>query len=317
MRMARLKIKAGKLLKKSQDCALLAVEIYNKPRTAFRSNGYIVLMSIAWTSIFHAIFEKRSVNYFYKKNKVRYQKIDGERRAWDLAECTKKYFPDANSPERKNIEFFIKLRNKIEHRFVPEIDKDIFGECQAMLINYEDIITKEFGDNFAVSENLVFALQFSKLLHAKQKEVVGSMNYNFRVFLIPKIGSNKNSSDFTLEFIKYDPANPAESERYQKLLVGIKEKQVPIEGLKAGVVAKAVYEKLKDKMPANWKFNPSSHHVRCWKYYKIRPETGSKNPENTKTEYCFWNKTFGQYGFTQKWVDFLIKELQDKNKYKK
>ena len=84
----------------------------------------------------------------------------------------KKYFPDANSPERKNIEFFIKLRNKIEHRFVPEIDKDIFGECQAMLINYEDIITKEFGTNSAINENLVFALQFSKLLHAKQNEIV-------------------------------------------------------------------------------------------------------------------------------------------------
>ena len=253
--------------------------------------------------------------------------IDGERRAWDLAESVKKYFTDPNSPERKNLEFFIRLRNKIEHRFVPEIDKDIFGECQAMLINYEDTITKEFSDNFAINENLVFALQFSKLLHAKQtdivkakqgkeykevkkfinqyrrnlkKEVAESMNYNFRVYLIPKVGNHRNSSDFTLEFVKYDPANPAESEKYQKLLVGIKEKQVPLEGLKAGAVAKAVYAQLKDKMPANWKFNPSSHHVRCWKYYKIRPETGSKTPENTKAEYCFWDKTFGQYGFTQK-----------------
>ena len=70
-------------------------------------------------------------------------------------------------------------------------------------------------------------------------------------------------------------------------------------------------------MPLNWKFNPSSKHVRCWKYYKVRPETGSKTPENTKIEYCFWDKTFGQYGFTQKWIDFLVKELQDKDKYKK
>lgn len=342
--MPRIKIKVNKLLEKSRDSALLAVEIYNKPRTAFRSSGYIVLMSIAWTSLLHAIFEKRNIPYFYKKNKVRYQMIDGERRAWDLIESVKKYFTDTNSPERKNLEFFTKLRNKIEHRFVPEIDKDIFGECQAMLINYEDTITKEFGDSFAVNENLVFALQFSKLLHPKQneviktkqgkeykevkkfinqyrrtlkKEVVESMNYNFRVFLIPKVGNHKNSSDFTLEYIKYDPANPAESEKYQKLLVGIKEKQVHYEGMRAGVVAKTVYEKLKDKMPVNWKFNASSHHVRCWKYYKIRPENGNKNPENTRTEYCFWDKTFGQYGFTQKWVDLLVKELQDKEKYKK
>lgn len=270
--------------------------------------------------------------------------IDGERMVWDLAESVKRHYTEPNSPERKNLEFFIRLRNKIEHRFVPEIDKDIFGECQAMLINYEDTITKEFGDNFAINENLVFALQFSKLLHTKQndilkskqskeykevqkfinqyrgalkKEVAESMNYNFRVYLIPKIGNHKNSSDFTLEFVKYDPTNPAESEKYQKLLVGIKEKQVPIEGLRAGAVAKIVYAKLKDDMPVNWKFNPSSHHVRCWKYYKIRPETGSKTPENTKPEYCFWDKTFSQYGFTQKWVDLLVKDLRDKEKYKK
>ncbi len=342
--MSRPKIKVSKLLEKSRDSALLAVEIYNKPRATFRSSGYIVLMSIAWASLLHAVFEKKAIAYFYKKNKVRYQMIDGERRAWDLAESVKKYFTDSNSPERKNIEFFIRLRNKIEHRFIPELDNDIFGECQAMLINYENTITKEFGDNFAVNENLVFALQFSKILHPKQhdiikakqgkeykevkkfinnyrgalkREVIDSMSYNFRVYLIPKVGNHKNSSDFSLEFIKYDPANPTESEKYQKLLIGIKEKQVPVEGLKAGAVAKAVYAQLKDKMPINWKFNPSSHHVRCWKYFKIRPETGSKTPENTKQEYCFYDKTFGQYGFTQKWLDFLVQELQDKEKYKK
>ena len=67
--MPRIKVKVSKLLEKSRDSALLAVEIYNKPRTAFRSNGYIVLMSIAWTSLLHAIFEKRGISYFYKKNK--------------------------------------------------------------------------------------------------------------------------------------------------------------------------------------------------------------------------------------------------------
>jgi len=107
MRMVRLKIKTGKLLEKSRDSALLAVEIYNKPRTAFRSNGYIVLMSIAWTSLLHAIFEKRSVNYFYKKNKVRYKMIDGERKAWDLAKSVKNYFIDTIVRNEKILSFLL------------------------------------------------------------------------------------------------------------------------------------------------------------------------------------------------------------------
>ena len=43
-------------LEKSRDSALLAIETYNKPAIKFRSGGYIVLMVIAWTSLFHAIF---------------------------------------------------------------------------------------------------------------------------------------------------------------------------------------------------------------------------------------------------------------------
>lgn len=39
-------------LAKALDSALLAIETYNKPAIKFRSGGYIVLMNIAWTSLF-------------------------------------------------------------------------------------------------------------------------------------------------------------------------------------------------------------------------------------------------------------------------
>ena len=63
----RLSKKVKSLLQKSRESALLAVEVYNKPNTTFRSGGYIVLMIIAWTSLFHAIFERQKIKYFYKK----------------------------------------------------------------------------------------------------------------------------------------------------------------------------------------------------------------------------------------------------------
>lgn len=338
----RTKIKA--LLDKSKDSALLAVEIYNKPRTSFRSHGFIVLMCIAWTSLLHAIFEKGGINYFYKKSKHRYEMIDGEKKAWDLSGCIEKFYTDPHSPERKNLEFFTKLRNKIEHRFIPELDPDIFGECQAMLINFEQLLAQEFGDAYSINENLVFALQFSKILHDDQikvikkktsrdyrevskfinryrgklkRDILESLNYNFRVYLLPKVANHKGSSDFALEFIKYDPNNPEDVKKYKDLIVAIKEKQVPIEGLTAGKVAGQVHEALKGKMPPGWKFNASSHHVRCWKYFKVRPAAGSSDPSATRAEYCFYNKTFGQYGYTQSWVNLLISKLSDKNEYDK
>jgi len=65
--MARTKIKVKQLIKKSKDSALFVVEIYDKPRTAFKSSGFIVLMRIAWTSLFHTIFERNNTPYFHKK----------------------------------------------------------------------------------------------------------------------------------------------------------------------------------------------------------------------------------------------------------
>lgn len=43
-------------LESSIQSALLAVEIYNKPRTPFRVEGFITQMIIAWTRLFHANF---------------------------------------------------------------------------------------------------------------------------------------------------------------------------------------------------------------------------------------------------------------------
>lgn len=336
--MPRTKVNVKKLLNKSKDSALLAVEIYNKPRTSFRSYGYIVLMQIAWISLLHAIFEKQGIKYFYKKNAVRYETISGDRKSWDLTKCIKEYYKKSNSPERKNLEFFIGLRDKIEHRFLPEIDDNIFGECQSMLINYESLLTKEFGDNESINENLVFSLQFSKMFHETQKNiakvkktkeyktvsnfisdyrkglsksVLSSLNYNFRVYLIPKIVNHKSSSDFELEFVKFDPSNPEEVDKFGHLIAAIKEKQVPMNGFTAGKVAKKVYDALKDKMPTNWKFNASSQHVRCWKHYKIRPSNNSPNPQKTNLKYCFYDPTFNQYGYTEGWVKFLIKNLPE------
>ena len=51
------------LVVKARDSAVLAVDIYNRPIVAFRSQGYIVMMIIAWTALFHAIYESEKTDY--------------------------------------------------------------------------------------------------------------------------------------------------------------------------------------------------------------------------------------------------------------
>ena len=206
------------LVEKARESALLAVETYNRPTASFRSSAYIVLMIIAWTSLLHAMFLRKGIKpYYRKRNSRRYEKIDGEPRRWELKECLQQYYKADNPGVRKNIEFFIGLRNKIEHRSLVQLDPEVFGECQAMLLNFESLLVSEFGDRYAIRGGLTFALQFSKMIPKSQsmrdakaagrpfKAVKGYVDafrsslstdlqndlaYSFRVYLVPKIGSN-------------------------------------------------------------------------------------------------------------------------------
>src|SRR5690625_6731814 len=66
-------------LQKARDSALLAVEMYNKPGVKFKTGGYVVMMVIAWTSLFHSIFFRRKIKPFFKEDNGHfYKKKEGE-----------------------------------------------------------------------------------------------------------------------------------------------------------------------------------------------------------------------------------------------
>ncbi|MGV2336843.1 MAG UNVERIFIED_CONTAM: DUF3644 domain-containing protein [Planctomycetaceae bacterium] len=67
----------------------------------FRSGGFIVLMCIAWTSLFHAIFLRDRKKPFHKTQKGRYIKIDGDFKAWELSHCLDEHF--GVPPQRSEI----------------------------------------------------------------------------------------------------------------------------------------------------------------------------------------------------------------------
>jgi hypothetical protein len=338
--MPRLPVEVVANVKKAREAAVLAVEIYNRPATAFRSAAYIVLMVVAWTALFHAIFlRKRMKPYYRKKGSTRrYERVDGEYKTWELGECVQQFYKDQNPALRKNLEFFIGLRNKIEHRFLPELDIEIFGECQAMLMNFETLLAAEFGTNQALVGGLPYALQFSKTLAptqlvamrgaAKQhlqsvrkfvtsfksslsEDIQSDASYSFKVFLVPKVGVHAKSSDLAIEFVKYDPSKPEEMKQYDKVIALIKPKQVSVSNfgaLKASQVVKQVATQL------GRKFNMNSHR-KCWMHFNTRPTGGSPTPEACDNRYCYYDVLHKDYIYTPAWVEFLIEKLADAATY--
>ena len=329
---------ARTFVEKSVKSALLAVEIYNKPAIDFRTEGYIVMMNIAWTSLFHSIFANSSINYKYKSKNSDIENF------FEIGKCLSVYNGPLKREIEANLNFLVKLRDLIEHRIIPDLDDDVFGECQACLYNYEKILSENFGSSYQINNSLAYSLQFSKKytsaqLKSKQAydlshynsiaqfieqyrsnldpEIFQSIHYSFRVFMIPKVGNHIESSDLAVEFINYDPSKQQEYDSYEKLLYVMKDKRVPGEYLKAGEVAKQVYENLKDKKPANWKFSASSHHAKCTKYFKVRVGHYQGHPEITDGRYCIYDPTFNQHIYKKEWVEFLTIKLQEQELYNK
>ena len=94
------------LLMKAKDSAMLAVEFYNKPAVKFKSEGFIAMMIIAWTSLYHAYYLKQKKKpYFRKKNsgtkrphceiiieKLPDGRIIKEQKWWDLQKCIQEFY---------------------------------------------------------------------------------------------------------------------------------------------------------------------------------------------------------------------------------
>lgn len=327
-----MKLRKGKtksILEGSIDAALLAVEVYNKPRTTFRSQAYIVLMIIAWTRLFHAYFRKTIGDRYYYKEKGRYQLIDGERKAWEFKTCIDKY-GNLSEPIRENLQFFIGLRNKIEHHNVTEREVDvlIFGECQSLLYNYENLLIQIFGEEYALNESLAFSLQFSSMRPEEQRqasksvlsaeareirnyienyqsvlrdEVFNSQEYSIKFIQIPKV-ANTNRNDLAVEFVRADELDP---DTLQHITAIIKDKRVVIEARNVGKLqAGKVVEKVKQQTRLN--FNHYDH--KClYIIFDVRPPRRAPNPDETNIEYCHYNEVHRDYIYQESWVDLIVK----------
>jgi hypothetical protein len=330
-----MKLRKGKtknILDRSIDSALLGVEVYNKPRTTFRSEAYITLMVIAWTRLLHAHFQNSiGDKYYYRSKNGRYLRVDGERKAWELLTCIKKS-SFLRPAVLANLNFFVGLRNKIEHRHVAPSDVDtlIFGECQALLYNFERTLVHLFGDEYVLNENLAYALQFSSMRTPEQREasrtvlsaemrslhayveryrsalpneVFDSQEYSVKLIQVPKI-ANTSRNDLAVEFVRWSELSDTDRENYDQLVTIIKDtvikkEVVNVGRLRAGDVVARVREGTKAA------FTHFDH--RCIYFlFSVRPlKEEGRDPFDTDTRFCHYDEVHEDYVYQEAWVELL------------
>ena len=328
-----------RLLAKSRESAFAALRVFNDPLSAFRTETFIVLMIIAWNSLLQALLERSSVDY-YERDESGAQVIIGGRakvlETWKLVQLA--LSADEYRAVRANLDFFLGLRHQISHRYLPALDVAVMGEAQAMLLNFENLLVNRFGEEAALGDRLAVPLQLSgfrnqETLRSLRKaqaqlptdvsdyltrhrsgvddDVLTNSEYCLQIFFVPVAANRERSADAVVRFVPLDRVTPELEQLLSQTGVVTKRRITPVASadlLRPTEVVNLVAERLP------YRFTMDTH-TRCWRHYKLRPPSGSGEPEATDARYCRWDRLMKGYGYTRAWVEKLVRDLSDEGKY--
>ncbi len=125
-----------KLLEKSTDAFIMAIEVYNKPSIQYRIEGFAFFFVNAWELLLKAqILEttRSEKNIYEKKEKKKVKK------SISLRDSLKKTFKE-DDLTRKNIERIAEIRDSATHFIVSELELVYSGLFQAGIINYLEVL---------------------------------------------------------------------------------------------------------------------------------------------------------------------------------
>jgi hypothetical protein len=164
---------------------------------------------------------------------------------WDLARCIKEVLPNQNHPVRRNVEFFIGFRNKIEHRYEQLLEPVVAGKAQSLIMNYEQMLIDAFGEKESLADRLRFPVfltaltdgavaalkevhkrlpkRLTKYVSDYDESLTGDVRddhrYEFRVYLVQQTGP-KTDADASMRFVRYDDLTDEERAKLEQVHQG-------------------------------------------------------------------------------------------------
>ena len=324
------------MVQASKAEALLAVEFYNTTGERRSLEAFVVHMHLAWLYLLHAEFLHDGVDYRYWERRPNGRRclvrVDGEPKTWELGRCVLERWPKPNDPVRRNAEFFIGLRNRVEHRHQDSIGIAVAGHAQAMILNYETELVGVFGAEEGLADRLRFPVFISSLtpegvdavkrLRAKLpartlkyiddfQEGLGAgvaedSRFEFRVHLVPQLGP-KSEADLAVNFVQLKDLDQTAHGILERLgktgLVAKQIKREPVQNM-GRYKPKTVVEKVAADVPG---FTMTDH-TDAWKRHAVRPPSGAEDPAVTDPRYAVWDEPHRDYLYTDAWIRRLIRD---------
>jgi hypothetical protein len=155
------------LIGRSREAALGAIRVFNDPQVSFKSETFIVLMTIAWTYLLHTYYRGRGVEYRYFRKGPNRRIFDrtkhGAYRYWELERCLDCDDSPIDKNTASNLRFLIGLRHEIEHQMTRSLDSYLSGRYQACALNYNEYLKKLCGKKYAIDQQMTYSIQFLEL----------------------------------------------------------------------------------------------------------------------------------------------------------
>ena len=249
------------------------------------------------------------------------------------------------SPFGRILEFFIGLRNRVEHRFSREqqaLAAAASGQAQALLLNYEQELIDQFGTAASLATKLRFPVFIGSFTDEGEKALVrirerlpasvrtfiadynagldpdvsADPRYELRLRVFQEL-AKQDTDALAVQFTRYDDLTPQQREVVEQLgrkgNVIVREKirsVVGVDELRPSNVIKEVQSRIPFRFT-------SDDFQRAWKALGVRPHTNDPHPERTDERYCIFDHRHGDYGYKKAYVDKLVRECSTAEKFTK
>ncbi len=129
-----------RLIEKSKEAFMVAIELYNKPTIKYRVEGFSFFICNAWELLLKAklIKDKGQDSIYYK---------DDKSRTISLSNCIEQVFTNNKDPLRINLERIIDLRNISTHFVTVEYEQIYVPLFQSCVINYTNKLLEFFDQD--------------------------------------------------------------------------------------------------------------------------------------------------------------------------
>lgn len=296
-----------KLLDKSKEAFIMAIEIYNKPTIKYRVEGFALFICNAWELMLKAylINTKGNDSIYFK---------DKPNRTISLEKCVKDVFTNDKDPLRLNLEKIIELINTSTHFIVEEYEMVYISLFQACIFNFIEKMDKFHSINAAelIPSNFInltvnmssfdednirvkYPKEISDNLLKNKNTLEKLNNENNQTFSIKiehnyYFTKNKNKASTTV-YIDKDSNNGI---RIVKELKNVNETHK----YKTKAFINEINKRLKK---LNIKLEINQHHFQnLIKYYGLKEQD----------KFCFKHEATGSYTYSQQAIDFIFNEIK-------